>query len=54
MDKYTLNIGIENHVERIYDNVIIPEIKNIIRDLINIKNIFNMNKGSFLFTCITK
>ena len=32
MDKYTLNIGIENHVERIYDNVIIPEIKNIIRD----------------------
>ena len=43
MDKYTLYIGIENHVERIYDNVIIPEIKNIIRDyLFNNPNKFNI------------
>ena len=43
MDKYTLNIRIENHVERIYDNVIISEIKNIIRDyLFNNPNKFNI------------
>lgn len=32
MENYTLNIGIENQIEYKYSNVIIPEIKNIIRD----------------------
>ena len=43
MDKYLLNIGIENHVEAKYDNRIIPEIKNIIRDyLFNNPDKFNI------------
>lgn len=43
MDKYLLYIGIENHVERIYDNKIIPEIKKIIKDyLFNNPDKFNI------------
>ena len=37
MEKYLTNIGIENHVESKYDNRIVPEIKNIIRDEMNKK-----------------
>lgn len=43
MEKYLTNIGIENHVESKYDNRIVPEIKNIIRDyLFNNPDKFNI------------
>lgn len=43
MEKYLTNIGIENHVESKYDNRIVPEIKDIIRDyLFNNPDKFNI------------
>ncbi len=43
MGKYLTNIGIENHVEAKYDNRIVPEIKDIIRNyLFNNPDKFNI------------
>lgn len=43
MEKYLINIGIENQVEMKYGNQIIPEIKDLIRDyLFNNPDKFNL------------
>ncbi len=43
MEKYLVNIGIENQVEMKYGNQIIPEIKDLIRDyLFNNPDKFNL------------